>query len=176
MKNINLLTLISATVLSMTIHAQTIVDAGSDVPIIKPLQLDGPRVGVTMLNSQYYNRNVNDSLGVGPIISQFGWQFEWKYFETAGGSAGLFEFIPMIGGLDQGLFIPSANALVGFRTGKGWEIGCGPNVSVVGTGFVIAAGYTFKSGYMNFPVNFAITPGKNQTRFSILIGWNERSS
>ena len=53
MKNINLITLITATVLSMSIHAQTIVDAGSDVPIIKPLQLDGPRVGVTMLNSHF---------------------------------------------------------------------------------------------------------------------------
>ena len=64
MKNINLFTLITATVLSVNIHAQTIIDPGSDVPIIKPLQLDGPRVGVTMLNSQFYNRNINDSLGV----------------------------------------------------------------------------------------------------------------
>ena len=110
----------------MNIHAQSIVDAGSDVPIIKPLQLDGPRVGVTILNSQFYNRNINDSLGVGPIISQFGWQFRMEVLRNPGGSAGLFEFIPMIGGLDQGLFIPSANALVGFREEKAGKLVADP--------------------------------------------------
>jgi hypothetical protein len=65
--------------------------------------------------------------------------------------------------------------LVGYRNHDGWEFGCGPNLSLVGTGFVIAGGYTFKNGYMNFPVNLAIIPGKENTRISLLIGWNKRS-
>lgn len=179
MKTIVKMTLMLVVICSSLAFGQTepIIDHNY-VPSIKPLKLNGPRVGVTFLNQPANIKadgfGLDSGVSVGQIVSQFGWQFEWKYFETDGGSAGLVEFIPLIGGLDQGLFIPSANVLVGFRTGDGWEIGCGPNVSLVGTGFVVAGGYTFKSGYMNFPVNLAIIPGKETTRISLLVGWNKR--
>lgn len=180
MKTMNLLTIAFILSLSPIVSAQiTPVIEHNDIPTIEPLRLSGPRVGVTYINQptkvQVDGFGLDSGMTVNPLVSQFGWQFEWKYFETANGSAGLFEFIPLIGGLDQGMFIPSANMLVGYRTPEGWEIGFGPNLSLVGTGFIIAGGYTFKSGYMNFPVNVGIIPGKENTRISILIGWNKRS-
>lgn len=163
---------------SLNAQNQAIIDH-PDIPSIKPLRLDGPRVGFTLLNQETFLKE--DAFGlkagtkVNPIVSQFGWQFEWKYFETHAGAAGLIEFIPLIGGLDQGMFIPSANVLIGFRTPEGWEVGLGPNASLVGTGFVIAGGYTFQSGSMSFPLNLAVIPGRDNTRISLLIGWNKRS-
>ena len=151
----------------------------NDVPYIDALHLSGPRVGVS-----YFGRAItvtedrfalDSGTVINPFVTQFGWQFEWMYFETVNGSAGLFEFIPLLGGMDQGLLLPSANLLVGFRSYKGWEFGCGPNLSLAGNGFVLAAGYTFRSGYMNFPVNFAVIPGPQDTRVTVLLGWNKRS-
>ncbi|MBI1316948.1 hypothetical protein GC167_08850 [bacterium] len=166
--------------LALTAHAQDIpVITHDNVPYIDALHLSGPRVGVS-----YFGRAVtltedrfalDSGTVINPFVTQFGWQFEWMYFQTDNGSAGLFEFIPLLGGMDQGLLLPSANLLVGFRSYKGWEFGCGPNLSLAGNGFVLAAGYTFRSGYMNFPVNFAVVPGPQDTRVTMLVGWNKRS-
>lgn len=53
-----------------------------------------------------------------PANFQIGWQFEKQYI-SAGNFQALVEFIPMIGGLESGKFIPSFTFLNGFRMGKG---------------------------------------------------------
>ncbi len=165
----------------LKIQAQQIpVIEDRETAIIKPLRLSGPRVGVTyapFLTSSNYGEQFGDSSFTfnAPFISQFGWQFEWKYFETMGGSAGLFEAIPLIGGLEQGLIIPSLNLLVGYRDAGGFEIGAGPSLNLLTPGFIIAVGYTFQSRHMNFPINFAVTPSRDGPRFSLLFGFNKRS-
>jgi len=151
-----------------------------ETAIIKPLRLSGPRVGVTYapsLTSSNYGDSFGDSSFTfnSPFISQFGWQFEWKYFETMGGSAGLFEIIPLIGGLEQGIIVPSMNLLVGYRDAGGFELGAGPNLNLISPGFVVAVGYTIQSKHMNFPINFAVTPNRDGTRFSLLFGFTKRS-
>jgi hypothetical protein len=129
-------------------------------PVEQRLLYSGPRIGVTFLGpgestdkmNEIFNRNIN------PVISQFGWQFETRFFTLDNGAQGLVEFVPLVGGLEQGLFIPSATAMVGFRTPKGYEIGVGPTISLGGPGIVFAAGTSFRSGKIVFPVNLAFIP------------------
>jgi hypothetical protein len=148
-------------------------------PILEPLKLDGPRFGLTYATGYDLNalREVysDSTLTLSPMVSLFGWQFEWQYFQTENGGAGLIEFIPMIAGLDQGLFIPSANLLIGYRTFRGMEIGFGPSLNPMGSGMVLGVGYNFSNGYVNFPVNLAMVKGKDSLRLSLTFGFNKRS-
>ena len=65
-----------------------------------------------------------------PAMFQFGYQFEKQYLNE-GNYQALFEFIPMITGVDQQLVIPSITILNGFRNNKhGWEVAIGPSISV----------------------------------------------
>lgn len=141
----------------------------------KHLKLGGPRLGFTIL-SQRYTDNVRDEFDtdINSFITQFGWQFETRVFTLDNGVSGLFEFVPLIGGLEQGKFIPSLNALVGIRSAKGLEIGVGPNVSLAGAGVVIAAGTNFQTQGVNFPVNIAFAPSSDGGRFSVLFGFNSQ--
>jgi hypothetical protein len=68
---------------------------------------------------------------VEPLMFQFGYQFEKQYLNE-GNFQALFEFIPMVTGLDQGLFIPSITLMNGMRNNKsGWEFAFGPTFSLV---------------------------------------------
>ena len=72
-----------------------------------------------------------------PLMSNLGYQFEVQYVGTENFSA-LFEFIPMLNGLEQGKFLPSMSFLNGFRFGEaGWEFAFGPSFGIqkVSTGF-----------------------------------------
>jgi len=106
------------------------------------LQNDGPRMGMVFLTG--YGASVltnHENLGgyAGgygsdknkiPAMFQFGYQFEKQYLNE-GNFQALFEFVPMITGLDQGRFIPSINFLNGIRNNmNGWEFAFGPNFSV----------------------------------------------
>lgn len=45
-------------------------------------------------------------------------------------------------------------------------------IPTLSTGLIIAAGYTFKSGYLNFPINAYISPRKEGTVVGIILGFN----
>ena len=61
-----------------------------------------------------------------PVFFNFGYQFESQYLNQ-GRIQGLFEFIPSITGLEQGLTIPSLTILHGVRDNKtGFEFAFGP--------------------------------------------------
>lgn len=139
------------------------------------LKLAGPRVGFTVL-SQKYSDNMQEEFGtdLNSFMTQFGWQFETRVFTLDNGTSGLFEFVSLIGGLEQGKFLPSLSALIGMRSAKGLEFGVGPNVTLSGAGLVLAVGTNFQSQGVNFPVNFAFAPSNDGGRFSILFGFNAR--
>jgi len=80
----------------------------------------------------------------------------------------------LIGGLEQGLVIPSLSWLVGVRTKGGTEFGVGPNVTPVGVALVLAAGKTFQTGVLNVPLNVAVVPTKAGMRVSVLTGFSIR--
>lgn len=137
-------------------------------------QLEGPRIGATLIGPGELADRLENDYSAGPLVTQFGWQFENRLFTTGSGTSGLIEWVPLIGGLEQGLFLPSLSALVGLRSVEGMEIGFGPNVSLAGAGLVVAAGITLQTDYVNVPLNFAVVPSRNGTRFSLLTGFNLR--
>jgi len=99
------------------------------------LRADGPRMGVTYFTGNTATLlNADKSEGgfnAQPMMFQFGYQFEKQYLNE-GDFQALFEFLPMVTGLDQGLFIPSFTIMNGIRNNKnGWEFAFGPSFSLV---------------------------------------------
>ena len=145
---------------------------GPDLPpLARTVSLAGPRFGVTILNDQIVDRLADKGLDVTPTISQFGWQFEREFYSKQQGPTVLNEWIALLGGLDQGVVIPSLTWMVGLRTKEGAEFGIGPNITPGGVALAVAAGVTFRAGVVNVPMNFAIVPSKYGTRVSVLTGF-----
>ncbi len=194
-------------------------DGSANNPYKLRLRSDGPRMGFTYFSGEIAGR-LAESRSVGgyeaqPLMFQFGYQFEKQYLNE-GNFQALFEFIPMMTGLDQGLFIPSVTIMNGLRNNKnGWEFAFGPTFSVVQeakgfyapgserwtlrtqvdslpdgvelisrldsrgepsiqTGFVFAAGKTFKSGKLNIPLNVYVIPNNKGLRFGVSVGFNAK--
>ena len=139
------------------------------------VNLSGPRFGVTAISDgvikELYERR---GVTVPPMISQFGWQAERAFYRSDSGVAAVTEWVVLLGGLEHDLKIPSLTWLVGVRSANGAEFGIGPNLSPAGSGLAIAAGVTFRHGYLNVPLNVAIVPSKHGTRISMLTGFNMR--
>ena len=121
----------------------------------------GPRIGLTYLSEGF----ISDKVGA-QFISQFGWQFETRLFKLADGSGALFEVIPVIGGLDRGMFLPSISTVFGYRLANGIEFGIGPNLSLSGVGLVYAIGFSFKSGAVTFPINLVFAPSSRNPYYN----------
>lgn len=158
------------------------------------LKLSGPRFGVMLFTgaSAYKFQSARSAGGYDapyPGVWQFGYQFEKQYLNT-GNIQVLFEFIPMVNGLDQGLFQPTFTVLHGIRSNKnGLEFAFGPTmrisklnpnnrmldskgVAVWNSDFVLAVGRSFRSGKMNIPVNVFFIPNRNGHRFGLSFGFN----
>lgn len=138
------------------------------------VNLSGPRFGITALSDGVMNDLAARGLKAPPMISQFGWQVERAFYRADSGVAAMTECVLLVGGLEHDLKIPSLTWLVGMRSTNGAEFGIGPNFSPAGSALAIAAGVTFRHGYLNVPVNVAIVPSKNGTRISMLTGFNMR--
>lgn len=99
------------------------------------INLEGPRFGYTYLigkENEVLSRSKQEGgYNANPAMFQFGYQFEKQYLNE-GNYQALFEFLPMITGVDQQLIIPSLTFLNGFRNNKnGWEIAFGPTIGLV---------------------------------------------
>lgn len=138
------------------------------------VNLSGPRFGVTALSDGVMNDLLAKGFQAPPMISQFGWQMERAFYRSDSGVAAVTEWVVLMGGLEHDLKIPSLTWLVGMRNANGAEFGIGPNFSPAGSALAIAAGVTFRHGYLNVPVNVAIVPSKTGTRISMLTGFNMR--
>ena len=133
-------------------------------------KLDGPRFGITLFDKGLLadiinnDRDLNSDDPIDYIQSQawttqIGWQWETRLVE-GDGIIGLVEWVAMIGGIEKGVFIPSASALMGIRRNNGFEIAVGPTLSFTGAGLIFAVGHTFKSGELNLPINVAFVPSR----------------
>lgn len=112
-------------------------DNTNNNPEVQRLRLDGPRMGFLSYTGDLRDRMMeskkNGGFDVFPVMFQFGYQFEKQYLNE-GKVQALFEFIPMITGLDQGYFIPSASILHGVRSNiNGWEFAFGPTFNLTPT-------------------------------------------
>jgi hypothetical protein len=143
-------------------------------PLPKSVDLSGPRIGMTALSDGLVEKLHRRSIDVRPTISQFGWQFERQFYSKTSGVAAVNEWVVLVGGLDQGVALPSVSWLVGLRTREGTEFGVGPNVTPAGVALAFAAGVTMRAGVLNVPMNVAVVPSKAGTRVSFLTGFNMR--
>ncbi|MEO5643027.1 MAG: hypothetical protein ABIQ40_15280 [Bacteroidia bacterium] len=110
-------------------------DARARMPVVEKMNLSGPRMGATVFTGETATilgaEKAQGGYKAFPVMFQFGYQFEKQYL-AAGQFQALFEFIPMITGLDQGLFIPSFTIMNGIRANRlGLEFAFGPTFNLV---------------------------------------------
>lgn len=166
--------------LIVVLTASSQAAAQGPAPVLAPpdiMNLSGPRVGVTFLSPgvvRSLRRDPGVGIDIGSAVSQFGWQQEKRFYSGQNGLTAVTEWVVLFGGFEQGLVIPSFSWLVGVRTVKGVEFAVGPNLSPTGAALAAAAGVTFRSGNLNFPVNLAVVPSKSGVRVSMLAGFNMR--
>jgi hypothetical protein len=137
----------------------------------RSIDYSGPRFGITYLPQAAIDSLKNHKIEVGSTITQFGWQFEREIHVSADGPRVLNEWVFLAGGMESGVFLPSATWLIGARDRSGNEIGVGPNASVAGVGMAAAAGVTIHSGGVHFPMNIAVAKSKTGARVSFLTGF-----
>ncbi len=161
-------------------------------------QLAGPRIGMTLITAgstadfihkgfDYVEEDENKLGETGSAFTtQYGWQWESRFADGGGDVVGIVEWIALVGGMEQGKFLPSVSSVIGARTANGLEFGVGPNLSLSGVGMLFAIGHNFKSGSLNMPVNLVFMPGKDVdssfngedysyntgARISIMVGFN----
>jgi hypothetical protein len=141
--------------------------------LVRQLNRSGPRFGVTWLSGAIVDTlKSKHDVDIAPVITQFGWQFERQFASLENGPIALNEWILLVGGLDQGEFLPSLTWLVGLRMPSNFEFGVGPNLTPAGVALAISMGMTFRTGALNVPVNVAVVPSKYGPRASILTGFN----
>ena len=137
----------------------------------RSVDYSGPRFGFTYLPQEIVDSLKGRNIDVGTMISQFGWQLEHEIHVSPNGPMVLNEWVFLAGGLERGVFLPSATWLVGARGRSGNEVGFGPNVSIAGVGLAAAAGVTVKNGGLNVPMNVAVASSKGGLRVSFLTGF-----
>ena len=165
--------IVCAVVLSL-VPCATVGGQEGEPPIGRTIGLSGPRFGVTWLSDGIVRKLDDNYMRVGSVVSQFGWQFEKQFLNTASGPTAVSEWVLLVGGMEQGVVIPSATWLVGLRSRAGAEFGVGPNLTPAGAALALAVGATFRAGSLNLPVNLAVVPSKSGLRVSLLCGFNTR--
>lgn len=157
---------------AMPVCAQSVISPPP--PVAKQVNLSGPRFGMTSLSEGVTDQLNERGIDVGQTISQFGWQFEKQFYSKDSGIAAVNEWVVLLGGLDQGVALPSLTWMVGLRTREGAEFGVGPNITPAGVALAFAAGMTLRTGILNVPMNVAVVPSKAGVRVSFLTGFNMR--
>jgi len=162
------------TTLAVSLLVVLAAPAGAQVvpPPASEVNLAGPRFGLTLLSDGVVQKLAReDNINIAPVVSQFGWQFEKQFYGRHGGPAAITEAVILVGGLEQGVVLPSLSWLVGVRTTDGFELGVGPNITPVGVALAAAMGKTFRVGILNVPVNVAVVPSQAGLRVSFLTGF-----
>jgi len=165
----------ASAVLAVLTSAPALAQDGVPPGITRVVDMAGPRFGLTILSQAAVDElAAHRGITVRPLISQFGWQFEKRFYTNGDGVTVLTEWVPLLSGLEQGLAMPSLNWLVGVRGRSGAEFGIGPNVTPIGVGLVVAGGVTVRSGALHVPLTFAVATSKTGARVTILTGFNLR--
>ena len=112
-------------------------DSALNNPNKVTLGLSGPRMGYSYywgdVGRIFQKPEIEGGFDVIPALFMFGYQYEIQYLNE-GNIQALFEIIPMVVGLDQGLLIPSLTLLNGLRNNTyGIELAFGPMFSFVKT-------------------------------------------
>jgi hypothetical protein len=147
----------------------------------------GPRIGVSYVlvgfeefDAEVQNIFPDSSRQYIPIFTQFGLNLEQRIRLGDTKSHFAFQEVLLLGGLDQGIFLPSLSVLVGFRSRAGLEFGLGPNLSLnrssghlaLSLAVAFSAGWTFVFSNVFVPVDLAFVPSPQGSRLSVLSGFN----
>lgn len=137
--------------------------------------LGGPHVGLTYMFLNAENQKKIEDRGIGNLISQFGWHFEYQVIPKGGGPQFVIEFVPLVAGVEYGTFIPSATLGIGVRFPNGMEFGLGPNILVTDEGLktalMIGVGKSFTYGSESLPVNLVVVRSPGITRVTFIFGY-----
>lgn len=134
-------------------------------PNTNKLNLSGPRLGATFFSPQSYSLLSTPVTEGGydartPVMFMFGYQFELQYINS-GKLQALFEIIPSITGIDQGIFLPSLTVLNGLRHNiGGWEFAIGPTFGLVrkAKGYYLDNNWHLESDWTeNYPIPYPVT-------------------
>ena len=164
-----------ATAAPVSAQERPAVPEAQQVKKLPRQQLSGPRFGFTTFTGDVAEQR--NAVGLEPIMSQFGWQFENQVVSMNSGNRALLEGLVLLGGLEQGEFNMSLAGLAGFRTEAGVEFGAGPNFNFNKdteqwtTSMLVAAGATLPFGDLYVPVNVAMGLAKGGPRVTALMGW-----
>ena len=133
----------------------------------------GPRFGVV-----YLGGTLTDTVAararksVRSLVSFFGWDFQYQIGRNSGGPQPLTDFLVGVGGLEQGVVLPSVSFVIGMRLPNAVEFGVGPNVSGAGPALVLTAGITRRMGTVAVPIDVAVVPSSIGTLVSVTTGFN----
>jgi hypothetical protein len=137
--------------------------------------LSGPRFGFTVFTGEV--AELRQSVGLEPIMTQFGWQLEKSMMAREDGNEALLEWVFLVGGVEQSELNLTLSWLAGYRTAGGLEIGAGPAVSAnknnrrLNTSMIVAMGATPPFGTIRIPVHVAVGMSSGGPRITTLIGW-----
>ena len=170
--------LVSMAIAAAPATGQATADPIPEAQQVKKLprqKLSGPRVGLTIFTGE--TKAGRDQLGLSPVMSQIGWQFETQIVSTANGNQALSEWLILIGGFETQEFNLSVAWLAGYRVASGFEIGVGPaasfnpNLDIFTTSIQLAGGATLRVGDMYLPLNLGVGFAEGGPRVTTLVGW-----
>jgi hypothetical protein len=162
------------TIVALALSAHAGLALAQDATVAR--SMSGPRVGVTVFPldlARRMERELNRD-NIVPIVTQFGWQSETNVLGNDKGAAAVVEWILLVGGAEQGLFLPSFTMLIGGRSSTGAEFGLGPSLSLTGVGMAFGAGVTRHSGNIAIPINVALVTGREGPHINLISGFNWR--
>ncbi len=142
---------------------------------VSRMNISGPRFGMTSpVGSGDFALTLQEH-GISKAYSEFGWHFEYQVAPDGNTPSFVIEVVPLIGGLEYGLAIPSVTIPLGIRLQNGIEFGIGPNVvfgyPVISSSIVLALGKTFNYHGVGIPLNVAVASGKGGYAVSCLLGY-----
>lgn len=161
----------------MPIAAQAVPEVPTELraKTLPRQNLNGPRFGFTTFTGDVAAGR--QAIGLQPVMTQFGWQFETQIVSLTGGNQALMEWVVLAGGVETDYPSLSLAWLAGYRLANGVELGVGPNISVAKgqsdptTSMVAAAGATMPFGDLYVPVNVAVAVAEGGPRITTLVGW-----
>ena len=187
---------VTLTIISQACLVNVWSSQGNDYVDLRTRKLNGPRIGLTYVpDVKYLRRNGKlveglEQNGIGSIISQFGWHFEWLVTPEGGGPSFVTQLVPFIGGVEYATVIPSVSLVLGIRLPAGFEFGLGPNVlfnfgelkndgaergNPVNTSLLAAVGKSINFSGVSIPLNLAVSVNNDGTRISFVFGYAMKS-
>jgi hypothetical protein len=139
----------------------------------------GPRIGGSYIfdTPENFSTSIATLYPAGnyfPVFTLFGITFEQRILLGETRSHFAFQEVVLVGGLEQGIALPEAAILIGYRDFSGFEFGIGPIVHMQGLGVLAALGWTFSYAGVFVPVDISlIIPNRDRpAAIAVTTGFN----